>query len=55
MFWRQHGGPFFSSSPSPRHHGGSSTPSSHSPRHRGGSSFSSSSVGIMRATTGSLH
>ena len=54
-FWRQHEGPSFSCSPSPRHCGGSSTPSSHSPRHRGGSSFSSSSVGIMRATAGSSY
>ena len=54
-FFRQHGGPSFSSSPSPRHHGGSSTPSSHSPRHCVGTSFSSSSIGIMRATAGSLH
>ena len=52
-FWHHHGGPSFSSSPSPRHHGGSSTPSSLSPRHHGGSSFSSSSIGIMRAKAGS--
>ena len=34
---------------------GSSTPSSHFPCHCGWSSFSSSSVGTMRATAGSLH
>ncbi len=54
-FWRQHGGPSFSSSPSPHHHGGSSNPSSHYPCHHGGSSFSSFSIGIMRALAGSLH